>query len=201
MQRKVVDHDTNGHRRVRLSHLPERSQQQQLEDRRRESTPRNDAALRVQRLPCNAVKLHVPGRVIERKQQFQLPHRKAPRRHIHVTVTVAMHQNVVLVRPGDGTCRLFSVHTQVDSSSQMWFRSPVFPRKRSVRQDDISYAVEAHVAVHMAALGFGIHKTLVADLIRVSLCKIHELVQCDTWYQWVSLCSWAAGVRSRFSSF
>ena len=37
----------------------------------------DDAALRLQRLPIKAVKLHVPGRLVERKQQFSLPHRKA----------------------------------------------------------------------------------------------------------------------------
>ena len=52
LPRKVVDHDKNGHRRVRRSHLPERSHQQQSEERCRKRAPRNDAGLRLQRLPA-----------------------------------------------------------------------------------------------------------------------------------------------------
>ena len=67
-----------------------RSHQQQLEERRRECTPQDDAALRLQRLPCNAVKLHVPGRLVELKQQLQLPHRKA-RAHCCVDQVLVRH--------------------------------------------------------------------------------------------------------------
>ena len=56
---------------MRCSHFPERTHQQQLEERCRENTPRNDAALCLQRLSCNAIELHVPGRLIELEQQLQ----------------------------------------------------------------------------------------------------------------------------------
>ena len=36
-------------------------------------------------------------------------------RHIHVTVTVAMHQNIVPVRLEDGAYKIFNVRTQSDT--------------------------------------------------------------------------------------